>query len=98
MARETSGAGCVVRRAAPGTGGWSMRPFRRSEDFELFGRQLGAERGNCILQLAGRNRTFGNVVGEAFLTSERVAWCLSGAAIGAGLSGSGPRPPEPPGP
>ncbi|ESW70568.1 hypothetical protein X773_28235 [Mesorhizobium sp. LSJC285A00] len=66
-----------------------MRPIRRSEDLELFGRQPGVQRGDRLLQLAGRHRASGDVVGQLFLEGEGIARWVVGVAIGAKLSGIG---------
>ena len=81
MARQTSWTGCV-RRAAPGTGGWSMG-FRRGKDFELFGRQFGAKGCDGVLQLGGCDSALSNIVGQPFLEGEGIAGTLVGFAAGA---------------
>ncbi|QND63525.1 hypothetical protein HB777_06135 [Mesorhizobium loti] len=62
-----------------------MGAFRRSEEFELFGRQLGAQFSDRVLQFAGRNRARGDVVGQLFLEGEGIwlaARILGSAGVG----------------
>ena len=92
---QASGAGCIIRRIAPGAGGWSLGSFRRSKNFELFGRQLGAQRGDCVLQLARRSSTFGEIVGQPFLEGERIGDIAVAFSIRP-LQPRARRSPEPP--
>ena len=88
---RTSRSGCIFRRGAPGTGGWSVGAFRRSQDFELFGRELGAQLGDRVLQLGGRSRAGRDVISQPFLEGEGIG--LAGrchiGALGLGLTWAG---------
>ena len=60
-----------------------MRPIRRSKYFELFGRQLGAQHRDGVLELGGGAGAPGHLVGQLFLEGEGVALCLIRLAAGA---------------
>jgi hypothetical protein len=57
-----------------------MRAFRRSEELELLGRQLGAKCRDRIFQLARRNGTGRDGVSQLFLEGERIGLGVTGVA------------------
>ena len=57
--------------------------FRRSEDFELFGRQRGAKCCDRLLQSVGRNSAFGKIVGQSLLEGEGIGLAAWTCRIGA---------------